>query len=127
MALFSFLKPQKKILIVEDESAMRVLLVEKFSDAGFLVTEATDGMQAVQRASLERPDAIVLDLILPLQDGMKALDEIRRAGYKGPVVILTNLVASPELHKEAERLMATYLDKTAVSLDIVLKTVKNLL
>ena len=67
----------KKILIVEDEEIMLKALVEKFSSEGFEVVQAIDGEEGLKKALCEKPDIILLDILLPKMDGMAVLKKLR--------------------------------------------------
>ncbi|MDP2629618.1 MAG: response regulator [Candidatus Harrisonbacteria bacterium] len=84
---------EKKILIVEDEDALRQILVEEFREEGFQVCEAVDGSEGLKTAEEEKPDLILLDIIMPKMDGMNMLKKLRenRWGKNIPVMLLTNL------------------------------------
>ncbi|MEI7791958.1 MAG: response regulator [Candidatus Berkelbacteria bacterium] len=89
---------QHKILVVEDEQTLRDAIVTVLSAKNFLAIEAVNGKDGVEKALSEHPDLILLDLVMPVMDGMTALKEIRKDkwGADVPVVILTNLSATDE-------------------------------
>lgn len=94
----------KKILVIEDESDMRKLLVGEIVRQGFLAIEAKNGEEGLITALKEKPDLILLDLLMPVMDGLTMLRRLREDGEWGkkvPVIILTNLSA------ESERVMST--------------------
>ena len=68
-----------KVLIAEDDLDIRLLLKQIATNKGFLVIEADNGKEAVELASIEVPDLIVLDLSMPLIDGISAAKEIRES------------------------------------------------
>ncbi|KQN03846.1 response regulator transcription factor [Sphingomonas sp. Leaf25] len=68
-----------KILVVDDEAAIRRLLRNTLLHAGYLVIEAGDGRAALQQAAAEHPDAILLDLGLPDRDGLSLIPLLRPA------------------------------------------------
>ncbi len=74
---------------------------------------------------VEKPDALVLDLILPIKDGISLLEELRATGYTLPVVILSNLLGSADLRADAERLDAVFYNKSATSLDTIVSKVEE--
>lgn len=92
------MKEQRKILIVEDEQSLRDAIVTVLKSKDFLPIEAVNGKEGVEKALSEHPDLILLDLIMPVMDGMAALKKIRadKWGADVPVVILTNLNATDE-------------------------------
>lgn len=111
-----------RILLVEDDVFMIDLLANEFVNAGFLVTVAKTGREGVEQFEQVKPDLIMLDLLLPDQDGFETLRQIRRKpnGMEVRVVILSNIAEGTNM-EEAKRLGAiNYLIKANVSLaDIV--------
>lgn len=77
-----------KILVVEDEPALLEALRYNFSREGYQVVTARDGAEALERARQERPDAIVLDLMLPKLDGLEVCRILRR-DMTVPILMLT--------------------------------------
>ncbi len=92
------MKPQKTILVVEDEKSLRQAVVDILRLKKFLPLEAKNGREGVKLALAKHPDLILLDLIMPEMDGMTALKKIRQDawGANVPVIILTNLSATSE-------------------------------
>lgn len=78
-----------RVLVVEDEPALRAQLRATLAQAGYAVDEATDGRDALHLGQTEPYDAVVLDLGLPLLDGLSVLQRWRQAGITTPVLILT--------------------------------------
>jgi DNA-binding response OmpR family regulator len=78
----------KKILVVDDESAILQTLRFNLERNGYAVATAGDGRTAVAMAATERPDLIVMDIMLPVLDGVEACKEIRRASAV-PIIMLT--------------------------------------
>lgn len=89
----------KKILIVEDELSLRNALRDKLSRENFAVLEAKNGEEGLEVALREHPDLILLDIIMPVMDGMTMLKKLRYENEWGktvPVIILTNLTSDNE-------------------------------
>lgn len=78
-----------KILIVEDEKKQLDILIDYFESENFEVLSAKDGISAVQRAVSEKPDIIILDLMLPEKNGFDVCREIRKKGISSPIIMLT--------------------------------------
>jgi two-component system OmpR family response regulator len=80
---------EARLLVVEDDPNILELLSASLRFAGFSVTTATSGSQAVSHAREERPDLIVLDVMLPDLDGFEVIRKLRDGGTRTPVVFLT--------------------------------------
>ena len=78
-----------RLLVVEDDPDLNRQLVGALTDAGYVVDKARDGEEAHFLGDTEPYDAVVLDLGLPVLDGVSVLEKWRRAGKKMPVLILT--------------------------------------
>jgi DNA-binding response OmpR family regulator len=84
---------KKKILIVEDDAFIRDIYQVKFSQEGFEVDLAENGLEALKKMEENIPDIILLDIVMPYMDGMEALKIIRKndAWKKIPIIMLTNI------------------------------------
>ena len=80
----------KKILIIEDDPAIRTGLNEMFTTEGYSVTEADTGTKGFEIASKNNFDLIVLDLILPGKDGIEICKDLRSDGVKTPIIMVTS-------------------------------------
>ncbi|MGZ5353698.1 MAG: response regulator transcription factor [Actinomycetota bacterium] len=78
-----------KILVVDDEPAVRDALERALRANGYTVSTAVDGRDGLERAAIETPDLIVLDILMPRLDGLEACRELRAAGDRTPVLMLT--------------------------------------
>ncbi len=78
----------EKILVVDDEEHIIELVELYLVKEGYLVVSAQDGAAALERFSLEKPDLLVLDIMLPGKDGLDVLREIRKSSQV-PVIMLT--------------------------------------
>ena len=117
----------KKILIVEDELTLRTPMAFGLRDEGFTVIEAENGEQGLALAFAEKPDLILLDLIMPGVDGMAVLRELRKNpwGKEVPVMLLTNLNETEKITESVESKVYEYLLKSDWSLDDVVKKIKE--
>lgn len=77
------------ILIVEDEKKQLDILIDYFKSENYKVRSAEDGISAIQKIVLEKPDIIILDIMLPEKNGFDVCKEIRSKGIKIPVIMLT--------------------------------------
>jgi len=78
-----------RILVVDDEPAVRDSLERALRLDGYEVELAADGREGLERCRAAAPDAIVLDLLMPRMDGLEACRELRAAGDRTPVLMLT--------------------------------------
>ena len=87
-----------KILVVEDESDIRELLVDLLCDCGYDVVEAGDGGAALGLVSQERPDIILLDVMMPVMDGLQVLKILK----DGPATRATPVIMVSAKSQEQE-------------------------
>lgn len=78
-----------QILIVEDEARIASFLKRGLEAEGFAVEHAADGIDGLERATVMKPDLIILDLILPRLSGEEVLRRLRESGHNTPVIVLT--------------------------------------
>ena len=78
-----------RILIIEDEAPMRTVLADVLEGEGYRTMTADDGEAGLQRALEEKPDLILLDIMMPKLDGFEVCAELRRLGNVMPVLMLT--------------------------------------
>ena len=78
-----------RLLVIEDERPMRTVLADALSTEGYRVLTAADGQAGLDRAVAEKPDLILLDLMMPKLDGFTLCAELRRLGHSVPVLMLT--------------------------------------
>ena len=123
--------PNNKILIVEDELFLLNVLSDKFKREGFRTFHATDGQKGLDMAVKHKPDLILLDIVMPLVDGVTMIKRMRTDGRIAgiPVIIISNL---SEVERIAEILGAKtgvieYLVKSHWSLEGVVKKVRETL
>jgi len=118
----------KKILIIEDDRALQSALVEMLSQEGYETISAYDGQEGMEKAEAEKPNLILLDLILPKKDGYEVLAEIKKGSDKNiPVLILTNLEEIDNVQRALDLGAKTFMVKSDFSLrDIIEKIKENL-
>jgi DNA-binding response OmpR family regulator len=115
------------ILIVDDEKDLRDALGTALRQAGFTVLEALDGPQGLQLAELEKPDLILLDIMMPNMSGHQVLREIRMKpwGMRMKVILLTNSDDPTNISQGAELKSNDYIIKSQTSLEDIIKKVKQ--
>jgi len=119
----------KRILIVEDDRFLRELIVKKLANEGYDALEAVDGEQGLQKTKEEKPDLILLDLILPGIDGFEVLalkkDDASVSGI--PVIILSNLGQKEDVEKGLGLGAVDYLIKAHFTPGEIIEKVHNIL
>lgn len=125
--LNNIMNDSKKILIVEDEISLINVLYDKLAKEGYNVLKAMDGKAGLDTATSEHPDLILLDINLPVMDGITMLKELRKDefGKTVEVVMLTNF-NEYKLLADALTLGAhDYIVKSDWKLEDILKLVRN--
>ena len=117
----------KKILFIEDEMRLQKAVSEVFIQEGFELLSASDGEEGLKITKEEKPDLILLDLILPKKDGFEVLKELKADEKMKdiPVIVLTNLEGVGDVEKALTLGAKTYLIKANYELEDVLKLVKE--
>jgi len=81
---------KKKILVVEDEESLRLLYEEELKAEGYEVLTAGNGREAIKQLEQGKPDLIILDIVMPVMDGMEALGRIVGKERKIPIILNTS-------------------------------------
>jgi len=116
-----------KILFVEDERALQGIFKDLLEKEGYEVVGAYDGKTGLRLAKSEKPDLILLDLILPKLDGFEVLRELKKDPQLKdiPVIVLTHLEGVEDVQRAIELGAKTYLVKANYSLEEVVTKVKK--
>ena len=85
-----------RILVIDDDGAIRASVVRCLQAPGYRVLEAVDGAQGVEVALKEKPALIIIDVMMPRLGGLEAVEEMRRLGINVPVLMLTTRSETPE-------------------------------
>lgn len=117
----------KKILIVEDEEIMYSLLQKKLSQEGYEVSVAKDGEEGLTKMKEEKPDLILLDIIMPRKSGFEVMEEMKkdRDLRDIPVIVISNSGQPVELDKAKELGAKDWLIKTEFDPQEVIQKVKK--
>ena len=102
-----------KILLIEDDKFLRELIIQKLGREGYEVAEAPEGEAGLAKAKEEKPDLVLLDLILPGIDGFEVLSRMKKdpALASIPVIILSNLGQRDDVQKGIDLGAEDYLIK----------------
>ena len=123
---------KKKLLIVEiveDEAALSNALCDKFEREHFEVLKAKNGEEGLSIALRERPDIILLDIMLPVMDGITMLHKLREDewGKKAHVVVLTNVSDMSGIARAIENGAFEYYVKSDTQIENIVESVKRTL
>jgi DNA-binding response OmpR family regulator len=115
-----------KILIVEDDKFLRLLLERKLKNESFEVVAAEDGEEALEKIVTEKPDLILLDIILPKKSGFVVLEEINKDENlkRIPVFIISNLGQPEDIERGKNLGAKEYFVKAGLSLEELIKKIK---
>lgn len=120
---------QKKILIVDDEQDLRDALSTTFTYEGFSVVTAENGEEGLARACEEKPDIILLDVLMPKLDGMSMLKKLREDAWGKDVHVII-MTVSDDMGHVAEMMEmggTEYLLKSSMTLADIVQKVKHAL
>ncbi len=119
----------KTILIVEDDKFLRELIVRKLKKENFNITEAIDGEEGIKKIKEERPDLVLLDLILPEIDGFEVLSKMKEdmSLAQIPVIILSNLGQKDDVERGVKLGAVDYLIKAHFTPGEIIEKVKTAL
>jgi len=119
----------KKIMWVEDDEFFSSLMIKKLSETGCTLVFTPTGEEAIKRVSEEKPDLIILDLLLPGINGFKVLENIRldESLKNTPIMILSNLGGQENIEHARSFGIEKYLIKTDTNLGGVMKEIEEIL
>lgn len=117
----------KKILFIEDEMRLQEALATKFRGEGYEVFSAMDGESGLKMAEEQKPDLILLDLILPKKDGFKVLEALKTKPETKdiPIIILSNLEGGKDIERCLSFGIHSYLAKTNYALEEIAQKVSE--
>ena len=105
---------RKKVLIVDDEPDIVILLKSRFQSNGFDTVGVSNGKEAIEKALQEKPDIILLDLLMPVMDGYEAMKHLGENEETKDIPIILFTAAPPEKVIEKG-------DDTMMAIDFVIK------
>ena len=116
-----------KILIVEDDKPLVDALNKKLIKSGFEIVLAYNGEEGLEKIKTENPDLILLDIVMPVMDGITMLKELRKTDKDTPVIILSNLSGDDKLSEALASGSHDYLVKTNYTLEEIINKIKETL
>jgi len=118
-----------RILLIEDDSFLVEMYTTKFELEGFEVISAEDGKKGLDLALQEKPEIILLDILMPKMDGFAVLEALKKdkTTLNIPVVLLTNLGQKDDVKKGFEKGAVGYLIKAHFMPSEVVDKIKKIL
>lgn len=118
-----------KILFVDDDNFLRKVYQAELSERNYQVILAADGLEGLEKAQLEDPDLIILDMIMPKKNGFEVLTELQRNPKTRsiPVIILSNLEQEDDKKKGIDLGAVDYLKKDSMTLDLLVEKISQYL
>jgi DNA-binding response OmpR family regulator len=120
---------KQKILMVEEDRFLRKIYKNKLNLAGFEFIEATNGEEGLNKVIAEKPDLVLLDLILPRKNGFDVLIDIKKNEETKniPVIIFSNLGQETDIKRGLSLGAQEYLVKPEINLSEVVDRIKDCL
>ena len=114
--------PPKKILVADDEKNIAKLVKVNLERAGFEVVVASDGIEALEKVEEEKPDLIVLDIMMPRMDGITVLKKLKEKEETKsiPVVMLTVKAEDEDIFRGWQEGADSYLTKPFNPAEVVI-------
>lgn len=118
-----------KLLLVEDDVTLSKMYEKKFKADGYDVVTAYDGLEGLEKSLKEKPDLVILDIMLPKLDGVSVFKKMRSTPetFKMPVLLLTNFDQEDVVFECFKLGAVDYLLKSSVTPSQVVKKIDNLL
>lgn len=115
------------ILIIEDEKSISNALKAKLEKSGYDVFQAFNGEAGLQEALANKPDLILLDIVMPKMDGLTMLKQLRSDswGQEVPIMILTNLSDAKKIEEASSQGVYDFLVKADWKIEDVLSKIEN--
>ena len=120
-------KAKRKVLVVEDDKFLQRIIVMKLSGDDFGAVGASDGEEALRLMLADKPDLVILDLILPRMNGFEVLSEMRtnQRLKDVPVIVLSNLGQDEDISRVKQMGAIDYMTKSNVSIHEVVQKIKE--
>ena len=114
----------KKILIVDDEKPLARALELKLTHEGLIAKAVFNGAEAIDILKSEKYDLVLLDLVMPLEDGFKVLEDINKLKLKAPVIVSSNLSQDEDIARAQELGAVDYFIKSDTTLAQIVEKIK---
>ncbi len=119
----------KNILIIEDDEFLRGLINKKLTSEGFNIISAVDGEEGIKKTKEQKPDLILLDLVLPNIDGFEVLAKVKADPNVSsvPVIILSNLSQKEDISKGIKLGAVDYIIKAQFTPEEIAEKIKKII
>ena len=116
-----------KILLVDDDMTLHEMYAERLKAEGYVVVSAYDGEEAIEKAYSEKPDIILLDIMMPKINGIDVMKKLREDEKTAdiPIILLTALVQEINKIKDMMRPYDSYLIKSEIMPAQVIETIEK--
>jgi len=118
---------KQRILIVDDEKPLAMALELKLTHEGFITKTVFNGVEAVKILKSDYFDLVLLDLVMPQEDGFKVLETIQNLKIKTPVIVSSNLSQEEDINRAKALGAVDYFIKSDTTLAEIAKKVKEYL
>jgi len=117
----------KKILVAEDDTFLASAYRVKLTKAGFAVTIARDGAEAMEAVKKEIPDCLLLDLVMPVKDGFTVLEELKKDEKTKhiPIIVASNLGQKEDTDRAMALGATAFVVKSNLSLDELIAKINS--
>ena len=118
-----------QVLVVDDHSDIRLIYSRILRDAGYDVHSARDGSEAMEEVELHPPDLILLDVFMPVMNGVEFLEQLRQRSNNAniPVVLMSAVPDNPEVTYAKQLGVSKFLRKGDFDMNQLLATIKETL
>jgi CheY-like chemotaxis protein len=100
-----------KVLIADDDRLVRTMVRDLLAELGHVAVEASNGLEAVSACERERPDLLILDLLMPRLSGLDALERLRGLGVSAPAILLSAISGGSVRDLDGARAFDVLLEK----------------
>ena len=121
--------PKRTVLVIEDEAFILDLLVYKFKDQDWKIVSAMNGEAGIEKAKEEKPDIILLDILMPGMNGYEVLEQLKsdESMKDIPVLVLSNYGQKGEIEKSKELGAVDHLVKANIIIEEVINRAEKIL
>ena len=113
-----------RVLVIDDDQGIRLLTRRMLTTLGCESFEAANGIEGESKVTELKPDLVLLDIMMPIQDGYETCEKIRAQGYVGPIIMISSLQEEREKSRTQEAGANAYIQKP-LARDVVALHIKH--